>query len=88
MGPADAQLSIDVLVCCAQTGPAENPWLSAISSHFAYWASLDTALFVLRALHGLDVRQGIHKDAAASALSPQGSPGGAQNGSAAAPRAL
>ena len=50
-----------------QTGPAENPWLSAISSHFAYWASADTALFVLRALHGLDVRQGVPKQAAAAA---------------------
>ena len=52
----------------AQTGPAENPWLSAISSHFAYWASPDTALFVLRALHGLDVRQGVPVQAAAAAL--------------------
>ena len=42
----------------AQTGNVENPWLSALSSHFAYWQSPDTALFVLRALHGLDVRQG------------------------------
>jgi hypothetical protein len=50
----------------AQTGPADNPWLSAISSHFAYWASADTALFVLRALHGLDVRQGVPKGEAAA----------------------
>ncbi|CAL8470099.1 g9641 [Coccomyxa elongata] len=57
-----------------QTGPTENPWLSAISSHFTYWTSSDTALFVLRALHGLDVRQGIPKDMAASAISPLGSP--------------
>ena len=50
------------------TGPADNHWLSAISSHFAYWASADTALFVLRALHGLDVRQGTPKYEAAGAL--------------------
>ncbi len=58
----------------SQTGPTENPWLSAISSHFSYWTSADTALFVLRALHGLDVRQGISKEVAASAISPLGSP--------------
>ena len=57
-----------------QTGPTENPWLSAISSHFGYWTSPDIALFVLRALHGLDVRQGIPKAEALSALSPVGSP--------------
>ena len=66
--------------CClaavrAQTGPADNPWLSAISSHFAYWASGDTALFVLRALHGLDVRQGVSKaEAAGVSSSPLSSP--------------
>lgn len=49
----------------SQTGNVENPWLSAISSHFGYWASVDTALFVLRALHGLDVRQGTPKAVAA-----------------------
>ncbi|KAK9800186.1 hypothetical protein WJX73_006192 [Symbiochloris irregularis] len=41
-----------------QCGNVENPWLSAMSSHFAYWASPDVGLFVLRALHGLDVRTG------------------------------
>lgn len=62
--------------CCfaLQTGPTENPWLSAISSHFGYWTSLDTALFVLRGLHGLDVRQGVPKAEAAGALSPVASP--------------
>ena len=57
-----------------QTGPTENPWLSAISSHFGYWASADTALFVLRGLHGLDVRQGVSKAEAAHAISPMTSP--------------
>lgn len=55
-----------------QAGNVENPWLSAMSSHFAYWASTDTALFVLRALHGLDVRQG----------TPLGMPGVAADGRA------
>ena len=36
----------------------ENPWLSAMSSHFAYWASGDVGLFILRALHHQDVRLG------------------------------
>ncbi|CAL5218604.1 g301 [Coccomyxa viridis] len=57
-----------------QTGPTENPWLSAISSHFGYWTSLDTALFVLRGLHGLDVRQGVSKADAASGSPPATSP--------------
>ena len=64
----------ELAVAPLQTGPTENPWLSAISSHFGYWTSLDTALFVLRGLHGLDVRQGIPKAEAFSAHSPVGSP--------------
>lgn len=64
----------ELAVAPLQTGPTENPWLSAISSHFGYWTSLDTALFVLRGLHGLDVRQGIPKAEALSAHSPVGSP--------------
>eukprot|EP00884_Botryococcus_braunii_P003989 jgi/Botrbrau1/13591/Bobra.0307s0010.1 len=48
-----------------QTGNVENPWLSAISSHFGYWSSYDVALFLWRALHGLDVRQGTPKAVAA-----------------------
>lgn len=42
----------------------ENPWLSAMSSHFCYWASLDVALFVLRATYGYDVRLGPPKETA------------------------
>jgi len=70
-----------------QTGATENPWLGAISSHFAYWASPDVGLFVHRAIRGHDVRQGPHKAAPqpppaapappppeASALSPPCSP--------------
>lgn len=57
-----------------QTGPTENPWLSAISSHFGYWTSLDTSLFVLRGLHGLDVRQGTSKVEAANVGLPVASP--------------
>ena len=41
-----------------QSGNVENPWLSAMSSHFAYWASGDVGLFILRALHHQDVRLG------------------------------
>ncbi len=33
----------------------ENAYLSALSAHFAYWTSPDTALFVLRAALGLPV---------------------------------
>jgi len=44
-----------------QAGNVENPWLSAMSSHFAYWASPDVALFILRALHHQDVRLGAVK---------------------------
>ena len=64
----DGTHRLTCMACCVlppQTGPADNPWLSAISSHFAYWASADTALFVLRALHGLDVRQGVPNTALA-----------------------
>lgn len=59
----------------AQTGPTENPWLSAISSHFAYWASPDVGLFVQRAIHGHDVRLGPPKAPPASpaVLSPSAS---------------
>lgn len=41
----------------------ENPWLSAMSSHFAYWGSPDVALFILRALYHHDVRLGPSKEA-------------------------
>lgn len=74
---ADAWLQVITLVRpggALQTGPTENPWYSAITSHFGYWGSMDTALFVLRALHGLDVRQGSPKTEAAGALSPVASP--------------
>ncbi|KAK9852138.1 hypothetical protein WJX84_007417 [Apatococcus fuscideae] len=47
-----------------QSSPTENPWLSAISSHFSYWTSSDTALFVLRAVYGLDVLTGVSKPSA------------------------
>lgn len=45
-----------------QSGNVENPWLSAMSSHFAYWASPDVALFLLRALNHHDVRLGPPKE--------------------------
>lgn len=38
-----------------QSGITENQWLSAMSSHFAYWGSSDVALFIMRALHHHDV---------------------------------
>ena len=50
-----------------QSGNVENPWLSAISSHFSYWASPDVALFILRALHHQDVRLGTGKEDASAA---------------------
>lgn len=50
-----------------QTGNVENPWLSAMSSHFAYWSSADVALFILRAMHHQDVRLGAPKEAAGKA---------------------
>ena len=53
-GPTD-------IVTLLQSSPTENPWLSAISSHFSYWTSSDTALFVLRAVYGLDVLTGASK---------------------------
>lgn len=57
-----------------QTGNVENPWLSAISSHFGYWSSYDVALFLWRALHGLDVRQGTPKAVAAQMMNGGAAP--------------
>ncbi|KAI7835741.1 hypothetical protein COHA_010374 [Chlorella ohadii] len=42
----------------AQESSLENQYLSALSAHFNYWTSADVALFVLRAVHGLDVLTG------------------------------
>lgn len=58
----------------------ENQYLSALSAHFAYWASPDVALLLLRAVHGLDVLTGgpaaapdePGEDAAAAAAAPAG----------------
>lgn len=44
--------------CLVQDSPTENPYLSAISSHFSYWTSPDTALLLARAVSGLDVLTG------------------------------
>lgn len=41
-----------------QESPTENQYLSAISSHFSYWHSPDTALLLARAVSGLDVLTG------------------------------
>lgn len=41
----------------------EIQYLSAINSHFCYWTDADTGLFILRAVHGLDVLQGTPKTA-------------------------
>ena len=41
-----------------QESSLENQYLSALSAHFNYWTSADVALFVLRAVHGLDVLTG------------------------------
>lgn len=40
-----------------QDSPTENAYLAAIKAHFCYWGSYDTALFVLRAVYGVDVLQ-------------------------------
>lgn len=40
-----------------QDSPTENAYLAAIKAHFCYWSSYDTALFVLRAVYGIDVLQ-------------------------------
>lgn len=58
---------VNKLSLTLQSGNVENPWLSAMSSHFAYWASPDVALFILRALHHQDVRLGAPKEAAKEA---------------------
>ena len=44
-----------------QESSLENQYLSALSAHFVYWTSVDVALFVLRAVHGLDVVTGASK---------------------------
>ena len=40
-----------------QDSPTENAYLAAIKAHFCYWSSYDTALFILRAVYGIDVLQ-------------------------------
>jgi len=40
-----------------QDSPTENAYLAAIKAHFCYWSSYDTALFILRAVYGVDVLQ-------------------------------
>jgi len=40
-----------------QDSPTENAYLAAIKAHFCYWSSYDTALFILRAIYGVDVLQ-------------------------------
>ena len=40
-----------------QDSPTENAYLATIKAHFRYWSSYDTALFVLRAVYGVDVLQ-------------------------------
>ncbi|KAL4854538.1 Phospholipase SGR2 [Chlorella vulgaris] len=57
----------------------ENQYLSALSAHFVYWNSADVALFVLRAVHGLDVLTGVTKqqqqqEAAAAQAAEQAPP--------------
>ena len=56
-----ASMRLSGILIVLQSSPTENPWLSAISSHFSYWTSSDTALFVLRAVYGLDVLTGASK---------------------------
>ena len=40
-----------------QDSPTESAYLAAIKAHFCYWGSYDTALFILRAVYGIDVLQ-------------------------------
>jgi DDHD domain len=51
-------MTICVHVAYLQESPTENPYLSAISSHFSYWTNADTALLLARAVSGLDVLTG------------------------------
>ena len=64
----------DAFVCHLKHGMQatnlESPYLSAISSHFAYWTSADMGLFILRALHHQDVKQGAPKEPAAAKAQP------------------
>jgi hypothetical protein len=62
-----------------QEASLENQYLSALSAHFVYWNSADVALFVLRAVHGLDVLTGVTKqqqqqEAAAAQAAEQAPP--------------
>lgn len=41
-----------------QEASLENQYLSALSAHFVYWTSPDVALFIHRAVNGLDVISG------------------------------
>ena len=47
-----------MLALNVQAGLTESQWLSAMSSHFAYWTSPDVALFIARALQHQDVTIG------------------------------
>ena len=74
-----------------QESTLENQYLSALSAHFGYWTSPDVALFVLRAVHGMDVLSGAPKHAQQGAggrvASPEGgrlAPQGGSSGVAAA----
>jgi len=59
-----------------QTGATEAAYLSALSAHFGYWGSPDVALFVLRAVRGVDVRAGFAAGfGVAPAPAPVASPG-------------
>ncbi len=40
-----------------QDSPTKNAYLAAIKAHFCYWSSYDSALFILRAVYGIDVLQ-------------------------------
>lgn len=60
-----------------QDSPTENAYLSAISSHFSYWANADTALFVLRAVNDVDVINGpVKEDKDVKEVPPQPSSAG------------
>lgn len=45
------------MLVLVQDSPTENAYVATIKAHFRYWSSYDTALFVLRAVYGIDVLQ-------------------------------
>mmetsp|Transcript_27944 Transcript_27944/g.79021 ORF Transcript_27944/g.79021 Transcript_27944/m.79021 type:complete len:780 (-) Transcript_27944:219-2558(-) len=56
--PGGADGRLDFIL---QDGPVDNPYISAIGAHFGYFNCPDTAMFISRAVSGLDVISGTAK---------------------------